>query len=357
MKAFSASRLIGWLLLGLLGAALVQSCGSSAASDEGRPPSGTGGSGTSDAMSDQVVNPPNIGGSGGEPEYDPLCGVTSCVPDDANACPTPMAFAPSTGTGGSGGAGLVGPGGAAGQAGEPADAGTAGQSGAGQAGEPGGGEAGQGGQAGAGAGAGGEAATSSGGTGPGPDAPRSCQVMRGSSDGPSAECRPSGRGMTGGPCLSGADCAAGLACAREGEAGQCRPYCCAGDCPSRTLCLERPLLGVEGTLLAPVCIPAVDCGLAEPYPCPDGATCSCPETLACMVVGVDGTTTCLRPGTGTEGESCPCAWGHVCSQATGRCLKLCQPATPAPDCATCQVSPELPFGWGVCVGTSRRDAG
>jgi hypothetical protein len=77
-----------------------------------------------------------------------------------------------------------------------------------------------------------------------------------------------------------------------------------------------------------------------------------------MVVA-DRTTTCLEPGNGYEGQACPCAWGHVCSQVTNRCVKLCEIAAPEKRCATgmCQVAPELPAGWGVCVGTPRPDAG
>ena len=62
-----------------------------------------------------------------------------------------------------------------------------------------------------------------------------------------------------------------------------------------------------------------------------------------------------KPGAGREGQSCPCDWGHVCSQVTNRCVKLCQTAAPEAVCTTgmCQVSAELPPGWGVCVGSPR----
>lgn len=71
-----------------------------------------------------------------------------------------------------------------------------------------------------------------------------------------------------------------------------------------------------------------------------------------MVVRDDGTTTCLKPSSGELGEACPCAWGHVCSQATHKCVKLCQTAARDSGCGTglCQASTELPTGWGVCVG-------
>ena len=155
-------------------------------------------------------------------------------------------------------------------------------------------------------------------------------------------------------------CIRDSACVEEGSAGQCRPYCCAADsCPDRTHCFERTLFGVTPRLEVPVCVPAVDCSLAEPFPCMEGATCSCPEGLACMVIGVDRTTTCVPPGRGYETQACPCYWGHVCSQVTNRCVKLCQTSAPEASCATgmCQASAELPPGWGVCVGVPRPDDG
>jgi hypothetical protein len=78
-----------------------------------------------------------------------------------------------------------------------------------------------------------------------------------------------------------------------------------------------------------------------------------------MVIGVDRTTTCVPPGRGYDGQDCPCKWGHVCSQVTNRCVKLCQTTAPETSCPTgmCQSSAELPPGWGVCIGTPRPDGG
>jgi hypothetical protein len=119
------------------------------------------------------------------------------------------------------------------------------------------------------------------------------------------------------------------------------------------------VIGAGDEPSAPVCVPAIQCNLAEDYPCGDAGVCTCPEGTACMVVGTDATTSCVPPGDGTEGEACPCAWGHVCSEGTGKCLKLCQTAAPTVDCGSgrCETSPALPLGWGVCVGFTPTDAG
>ena len=295
------------------------------------------------------VKLPENGGAGGEPTYNPLCGVVECVPDVVNACPPSVAGSAGTagrssaGAPGEGGRGPGGAGGAPG--GAPSDGGAAGEGGQGASGNAGG----------AGAGTSGTGGTS-GGSGP---IENSCQVRR-KNGAPRAQCVPAGRGEIDAPCLRGADCAKGLACVEEGDAGVCRPYCCdAESCPERTHCFERKLFGVTPDLDVPVCVPSVDCGLAEPYPCPEGATCSCPDGLACMVIGSDRTTTCVVPGRGRETQACPCDWGHVCSQVTQTCVKLCQTAVPDASCATgmCQASAELPPGWGVCVGTPRPDGG
>jgi hypothetical protein len=356
MKRLSPSRVFGWVVFGLLGAALVQSCGSSSVKEENGASGGSGGGLRPDSSDDVIITPPGDGGEGGASPYNPLCGVVSCVPDDVDACaPTTAGTSgkPGGGTGGSsagtigdGGHG-AGTGGAAGGGGSPTgDGGVAGEGGQGASGNAGGG-AGEAGTSGTGATSGRDGGSGS--------IVNSCQV-RPKNNEPRAQCVPAGPGGADAPCLRGDDCAPGLACVREGDAGQCRPYCCKSDsCPDRTHCFERSLYGVTPPLDVPVCVPSVDCGLAEPFPCPDNATCSCPEGLACMVVGVDRATTCVEPGAGREGQSCPCDWGHVCSQVTNRCVKLCQTAAPEASCETgmCQVSAELPPGWGVCIGSPR----
>jgi hypothetical protein len=148
----------------------------------------------------------------------------------------------------------------------------------------------------------------------------------------------------------------------DGSAAQCRRFCCGGSdkCEAGQHCVERPLRNgadAEEALDVPVCVAADGCSLSEPYPCPTGNSCTCPEGTACTVVRGDGTTSCLPPGTGMEGDPCPCAWGHICSQATSQCVKLCATTSVQPDCGSgkCQAAANLPDGWGVCVGSS--DAG
>ncbi|MEB2310789.1 MAG: hypothetical protein OZ921_12560 [Sorangiineae bacterium] len=173
-------------------------------------------------------------------------------------------------------------------------------------------------------------------------------------------CEPAGAGLADAPCATSADCAPGFGCVGAGAAGQCRAFCCAGECDTGAgeFCAERPLRGAPdpsaGALRVPVCVPADHCNLAEPYPCvaasAEGCTCSDPAT-ACMVVGT-GTTACVPPGTGKVGEPCPCAWGEVCSRATGTCLQICSLTLSDSGCGAgkCQSSKELPGGFGVCVG-------
>jgi hypothetical protein len=313
-------------------------------------------------------------------EYDALCGVAvpgGCVPDDVNACLTAMGgqSGRAGGGGSSGSGGATSGSGGSGGSGDPAGAGEAGaggEGGVGQAGSaPQGGESssGRGGSSGAGAGAAsgtGATSGSAGSSGAGMDGglPRySCQVGVRRSE-PQASCVLAGPGTVDSPCLRGSDCQPGLACVGK-VAGRCRPYCCdhtACRSVEDTHCAEEPLLGVPASggvpRTAPVCVPAVECSLAEDYPCASN-TCTCPDDTACMVVSEDGKTSCVVPGDGGAGEACPCKWGHVCSQATNECVKLCQTAAPGDDCGSgrCQATPALPLGWGVCVGFVPQDAG
>lgn len=181
-----------------------------------------------------------------------------------------------------------------------------------------------------------------------------------------AACQAAGTGGIDAPCLTTRDCAPGLACTGDEYAAQCRPYCCAGNvaCSKGSYCAERPLRIAQAgkTLSVPVCVVADQCDLSQPYPCPASlqskglCTCKDPET-ACAVVRGDGTTSCIKPGTGKVGEDCPCAWDHICSQATGKCLKLCSTTSLADACSggKCQASANLPEDFGVCVGEVRSD--
>jgi hypothetical protein len=203
---------------------------------------------------------------------------------------------------------------------------------------------------------------------------QACQVRRSGSE-RSATCGPAGYGQNGNPCVSSADCAAGLACVGDDKAALCRPYCCKGSeggdashgdsgtssCPVGDFCAERPLRDDADSaepLRVPVCVTAEKCSLFEQYPCPPGPNvpCICPAGTACTVVRNDGTTGCVEPGTGVQGEACsaraPCAAGHLCSRVTSKCVKLCSTTATESDCGNgrCQAASGLPANWGVCVG-------
>lgn len=172
-------------------------------------------------------------------------------------------------------------------------------------------------------------------------------------------CEPAGQGTLGAPCVSRANCASGFDCAEENGTAQCRPYCChgVGGCPLRTYCAQRftkELVATTGRLLVAVCMPAVSCRFDDPFPCPVDKACSCPSGKACGVVRSDGTTACVVPATGVEGEPCPCAAQHVCSDTLGTCFKVCSLTSNDPTCTGgfCQSSTSLPVEWGLCVNST-----
>lgn len=318
--------------------------------------SGSGGNGNPDAGADvSIVNPDGPASEdGGGLGLNVLCGkAPHCVPDDPTACAgySPPVQEPSfSGQAGAGAASSEG--GAGGEAGAPASSapvvGAAGEGGAvGAAGE--GGAAGQAGSASA------------------PAPTFGCQVARapGKSKAVISECLVAGQGGVNAPCLTASDCQVGFGCVGDQSAGLCQQYCCAGadNCKQGTYCAERPLRDattntlIKGSpdtssqLTIPVCVPAENCDLGAAYPCTEGTQCACGAGTACLVVRSDGTTTCAVPGAGKVGDACPCAWGHVCSAATNRCLELCY-TRGAASCGKgqCQSATELPDGWGVCVG-------
>ena len=196
-----------------------------------------------------------------------------------------------------------------------------------------------------------------------------CQVQRTEADPnvPFSRCALAGPGGENAPCLTSSDCQAGLGCVIDPIVGSsCLKYCCqdANDCERGSYCAERPMRDAisNGTsksaidrtpLPIPVCVPAENCDLSAPYPCVKGRACACQSGTACMVVRPDGTTTCTTPGTGKVGDTCPCAWGHICSAATDTCLKLCNTRDDSP-CGDgkCQSASQLPDGWGVCIGAA-----
>jgi hypothetical protein len=172
-------------------------------------------------------------------------------------------------------------------------------------------------------------------------------------------CELAGPGLEEAACSSRSDCAAGYACVEESGGSHCRHYCCGGNdsCSTPgTFCEERELAGLENDALkarASVCMPATLCRLDEPYPCPSDERCSCPSGKACGVVRNDGTTSCVTPGAGQDGDSCPCAAGYVCSATLGQCLKVCSLSDVDSalfcDTGVCQPSPNLPVDFGICV--------
>lgn len=275
----------------------------------------------------------------------PLCGATSpCVPDDLIACASyapPSAPAAAAGATGSGAApsaggsasantGDAGAGGASGATGHGADAGNGGEVGA-------------------------VFPTVYG-----------CQPQRAADPKASvlSQCALAGAAGNNAPCLTSSDCQPGFGCVGDQTSGLCQRYCCqdADACEADTYCAERPMRDaiVNGQArgsgdtstapMIPVCVAAVNCDLAEAYPC-KGTQCACTNGTACLVVRSHGTTACAVPGNGKAADACPCAWGFVCSAATNRCLELCYTRGTA-TCGNgkCQAASELPDGWGACIG-------
>ena len=349
------------LLLCLLGGfVLAQAC-SASDSDSGLGSSGgsggVAGTGGISVIMPDAGTPMNDGGATG---VSPLCGVAidGCQPDEPLACSSMKSSKVHVGRGA---ALVLDQGGAAGFAGAAGGAGAPGVEGqAGGANGGAGGRLGSGGSFGEG-GSGGVPA--SGGVGGGEIPGYACHVVL-VGNAPKSACAPVGDGAVDAPCFTGDDCSAGLACVRYRSVARCRPYCCRGDeaCGKGSYCTEQPLVddsipSTASAPLVPVCAPADECNLEDPYPCPDGRVCQCSAGKACLVVRTDGTTSCETPGQGELGGACPCQYGFVCSRATGTgvCHQLCatSPTSSLPACgkgARCQSSSELPVGFGVCVG-------
>jgi hypothetical protein len=394
--------LFGWVLVGVAGVLSTEGCGATSSRQYKKPSKAAGTSGMDQGTT--TVEPQ--GGQGGDGTlalYDERCGIArtnACIPDlttndvckpsiggatqqspaggrgGGQSGDTALAHAGESAAGASTNGGApndAGQGGAGGQGGETStlagaggaanDTASAGEGGASVNAGTGGGFGAQSGRGGTG-----PVGGTGGGTAGGPVStlsPTSCQVVENPKhEGePLATCVAAGTRGESESCFTGSDCAPGLACVGSGP-GQCRRYCCSGEsaCGSKRHCSIEALVPFDsGTSLSvPVCMPVVDCSLAEPYQCPEGARCSCPRDSACVIVSPDGTTSCvptasLPPeGQGIEGSACPCAWGFVCSQATKECVKLCQTAAPTIYCgeARCQPSSTLPVGWGTCVGVA-----
>jgi len=207
----------------------------------------------------------------------------------------------------------------------------------------------------------------------GPGATCRIRLASPGSDSIELACESAGDAVPGSACTSTTDCTAGSTCVSDLVAPVCRQYCCEGpdSCPSGTYCTIRNTYvrtsnKYEAGANVPVCVPADNCNLGDPYPCPTDQKCFCGTGKACMIVRAGGLTTCLQPVerepnraecSGTAGISV-CDPGYVCSQSTYSCLKLCKltsnkasqsgEAAPCPTGTSCQASNDVPTGWGVC---------
>jgi len=368
----SSSRLVVCALLLSFGWTLASGCGASGKDNAATGPVGGGANVGGSSQGGQTLIQPGGTSSGGTgvDNINPLCGIGvsagTCYPDDEGACRGYIPPAPvGTGGDGAGGDSAGGASGASGASGAGNDGGMSGggaaAGGAATGGAPDGAGGAQGGEH--QGGAGGEAVGGAGGAG-GSDNPvglaqYSCQVARPSNQ-PVRQCVLAGTGTANAPCFAAADCAPSFACVTDGDAGRCLPYCCkpSTTCGSGTYCAERPLLKATSDATdvepphVPVCVPADNCSLEDTFPCPAKSDCRCKGNTACMVVRDDGTTTCMEPGVGQQGDPCPCAWNHVCSSVTHECVKICNTDPSKSDCGVqkCQASSELPPNFGVCVG-------
>ena len=177
-----------------------------------------------------------------------------------------------------------------------------------------------------------------------------------------SQCEVAGVGVEGASCNSRIDCAAGFACTNNNGKGECLHYCCGGNaaCTTGSYCGEREAYEGDGStvkMTVAVCLKGVSCRFNEPFPCPANQVCSCPANETCGVVRSDGTTACVVPGTGVEGESCPCSVGYVCSDALRTCIKTCSLVDSAKNVVqcpngACQSSPSLPSDVGICVSSA-----
>jgi hypothetical protein len=169
-----------------------------------------------------------------------------------------------------------------------------------------------------------------------------CQLIA-DGDHAAAKCGLAGGAGDGDPCNDVSDCQAGLGCAATSVTNVCRQYCC-GDpelCPAQTFC--QPTTMAKSSVEVPLCVPAKMCELLN-----DSAYCTDGQT--CTIVRAVGTTSCVDPGDGHEGDACPCAAGFMCSNATGTCVKLCHLEGDECGNGTCQGGTlPYPAGIGFCV--------
>jgi hypothetical protein len=187
-----------------------------------------------------------------------------------------------------------------------------------------------------------------------PKISQSCYIKPAPTTGVVTECAPIGPGAEGSACNDSHECGALMACIEVNQKSVCRAVSCGLPplCLKGTYHQEAPLRVNGATrrdLNVPVCLPVDDCTLLAPNACPNGKVCA--------VVGNEGETTCMDPGSTKVGESCDdtnrCAEGLLCSKFSNQCVRICHVDADANDCptGTCQGgNRSLPDGFGICVG-------
>jgi hypothetical protein len=191
-----------------------------------------------------------------------------------------------------------------------------------------------------------------------PTPPQSC-IIRPMGATVVTRCVPIGAGGDGDACEDSSECGQSLACVDVDGTPTCRPFSC--QVPAQ--CLPKSYYQVEplresgvtmGDVMVPVCVPTVPCELlAKPSSCKK-------QGQVCAIVGGEGDTTCVFPGTGKLGDPCDdpmnaCGEGLVCSKLKNQCLQICHVGAGATECpgGRCEGgNRSLPPGFGICVGSS-----
>lgn len=158
-------------------------------------------------------------------------------------------------------------------------------------------------------------------------------------------CQPAGAVPPGGACAAQTDCGPGSLCVQS----VCRKLCCGGDwtgCNSDTEhCIQGLSIsnGNGGTVAsgAMLCLPIDTCDALDPESCPL-------EGQSCLIVDPTGATACVQPGTGEQGDACPCKGGFLC--VAKECRRLCKAVEGGGE-------PGCEAGEGICVHYNRDPQG
>ena len=149
-------------------------------------------------------------------------------------------------------------------------------------------------------------------------------------------CASAGSVPEGNACKVSVDCAPGTDCI---AAGQCRSYCCDGQCASdKAFCDVQAKNDTRGVVI-PVCVPIRSCKLLE-----SPGACLVNET--CAVVSAAGATSCVEVGKAKKNELCEqehCSAGGLCLGVLGsrKCYQLCSKAKACPSGEECRSSKPL----------------